>query len=206
MDKKIPLAIEPKIKIDKSGTKISALSAPYAMDELNKIHQDYLNSLVYGLDYNWLNTDDISIESDYFTLTEKGEIFIVNILDLYKKRRSSCIDKKYKELRNEIIEEDEVTKIIQDAENQINVLLNRNENNSIKLINVSLMEEYIYTEKTKNKLEKLDEKRKAEEKELDEKYDELKSLFDLTTDYNERINILKKHKILDNNLHLKEED
>lgn len=139
----------------------------------------------------------ITIDKNKIDISVK-EKNTMKILELYKNRNLDSINEKYDNLRDEVIKEDKIQKLLLDTENEINVLLNREENNRIKLD----LDEEIYTNETEQKLQELENKLYKEKTDLNKKVKTLESLFELTEDYKERVNILQKYEVLDKKLNL----
>lgn len=162
------------------------------------------------LRYNVSNLDDINdiveTNSEFLNqyakkLRKEYEIKInkinkeeneMQILDLYKERKKKAIEKEYSEKREEILQNDTIQSIILEMTNQVNAIL-ENEDRKIEY-------EYqptLMTSETEQKIEKLKEMQQEEIEKLRSTLDEIRALFELTDDYNERTKILKNYDILD---------
>ena len=116
----------------------------------------------------------------------------MNILDLYKERKEKEIEKEYREKRQEIMEQDTIQSIIIEMQDQVNAIL---ESEDLKG-RLKVYEENLHTRETEEKLEQLRLDTDKKEQELRSTLDEIRALFEMTGDYNERIKILKNYKIL----------
>ena len=116
----------------------------------------------------------------------------MQILDLYKERKSKVLEKELLEAKKATIEEDEIQKIIIEMTNQVNTIL-ENESSDTRYES----HPNLYTSKTEAKLNELNDKYHEQIEELRSTLDEIRALFELTDDYNERIKILKNYDILD---------
>lgn len=119
---------------------------------------------------------------------EKKEM---NILEIYKERKIKTLEKEFSEAKKVAIEEDEIQKIIIEMTNQVNTILENEDSDTRYESHPNL-----YTSKTEAKLNKLNDKYHEQIEELRSTLDEIRALFELTDDYNERIKILKNYKIL----------
>lgn len=116
----------------------------------------------------------------------------MKILDLYKERKIKTLEKEFSEAKKVAIEEDEIQKIIIEMTNQVNTILENEDSDTRYESHPNL-----YTSKTEAKLNKLNDKYHEQIEELRSTLDEIRALFELTDDYNERIKILKNYDILD---------
>lgn len=116
----------------------------------------------------------------------------MDILEIYKRRKLDLIEDKYNKLEDKIKEEDEIQKILLDAENQINVLLNRNEENRINIWTDSSK----YTIETQEKLKELYIEKNKEFESLDSLVDEVKAQLEIADSYKTTIEIYKNYGIL----------
>lgn len=132
----------------------------------------------------------ITLDANKITLT-KGENKM-DILDLYEKRKTKLIIDGYSKAEKEVKKEDEIQSIILEMTNQVNTIL-KNQNKKITYE----FEPDLITLETEIKIDKLKDKRHEELEELHSTLDEIRALFELTDDYNERIKILKNYDILD---------
>lgn len=116
----------------------------------------------------------------------------MDILDLYEKRKIKLIIDEYSKAEKEVKKEDEIQSIILEMTDQVNTIL-KNQNKKITYE----FEPNLITLETEIKIDKLKDKRHEELEELRSTLDEIRALFELTDDYNERIKILKNYDILD---------
>ena len=116
----------------------------------------------------------------------------MQILDLYEERKRKAIEKEYSKAIKEVKKNDEIQKIIIEMTNQVNTILENQGLNKIYEFQPSLV-----TLETEIKIDELRDKQHEEIKNLRSTLDEIRALFELTADYNERIKILKNYDILD---------
>lgn len=116
----------------------------------------------------------------------------MDILEIYKERKIKTLEKEFSEAKKVAIEEDEIQKIIIEMTNQVNTIL-ENEGSDTRYES----HPNLYTSKTEAKLNELNDKYHEQIEELRSTLDEIRALFELTDDYNERIKILKNYDILD---------
>lgn len=116
----------------------------------------------------------------------------MQILDLYEERKRKAIEKEYLEAKEIAKKEDEIQSIILEMINQVNTIL-ENQGKKVKYE----FEPSLVTTETQERLDMLEEGKNKEIKELHSTLDEIRALFELTADYNERIKILKNYDILD---------
>jgi len=116
----------------------------------------------------------------------------MNILEIYKERKIKTLEKEFSEAKKVAIEEDEIQKIIIEMTNQVNTILENEDSDTRYESHPNL-----YTSKTEAKLNELNDKYHEQIEELRSTLDEIRALFELTDDYNERIKILKNYNILD---------
>lgn len=116
----------------------------------------------------------------------------MQILDLYEERKTKLIIDEYSKAEKEVKKEDEIQSIILEMTDQVNTIL-KNQNKKITYG----FEPNLITLETEIKIDKLKDKRHEELGKLRSTLDEIRALFELTDDYNERIKILKNYDILD---------
>lgn len=116
----------------------------------------------------------------------------MQILDLYEERKRKAIEKEYAEAKEIARKDDEIQKIIIEMTNQVNTILENQGSTAIYEFKPSLV-----TAKTQERLDMLGKGKDKEIEELRSTLDEIRALFELTDDYNERIKILKNYDILD---------
>lgn len=133
---------------------------------------------------------NLTINTDGITFM-KGENKM-DILEVYEKRKKKAMEKDYSEANEKARKADEIQSIIIEMTNQVNTILENN--NSEERLNV--YEPELITKNTKAKLKTLNEWEKTENELLRSTLEEIRALFELTDDYNERIKILKKYGIL----------
>lgn len=138
------------------------------------------------------NLTNLTINTDGITFM-KGENKM-KILDLYEERKRKAIEEEYKENVANIKKEDEIQKIIIEMTNQVNTIL-ENEGSDTRYES----HPNLYTSKTESKLDELNDKYHEQIEELRSTLDEIRALFELTDDYNERIKILKRYDIINKN-------
>ena len=135
---------------------------------------------------------DEQIEIYKETFSKEGENYM-KILEIYKERTLKEIENNYDKLIKDVLAEDNVQKIIEETENQLNVLLDRPEERKI-----SLGCEYLFEPKTQEKIEKLKEKRKQEKDIVEKLIEEVRARLEICDD-NEtsKVAVLKEYEILD---------
>lgn len=116
----------------------------------------------------------------------------MQILDLYEGKKIKAIEKEYAEAKEIARKDDEIQKIIIEMTNQVNTILENQGSTAIYEFKPSLV-----TAKTQERLDMLEKGKDKEIEELRSTLDEIRALFELTDDYNERIKILKNYDILD---------
>ena len=116
----------------------------------------------------------------------------MQILDLYEKRKVKALEKEILEAKSKVKEQDEIQKIIIEMTNQINTILENQGRKTIYEFKPNLI-----TLETEAKLDELEKEHHKQIEELRSTLDEIRALFELTDDYNERIKILKNYDILD---------
>lgn len=115
----------------------------------------------------------------------------MNILEIYKERKIKTLEKELSEAKKAVIEEDEIQSIIIEMTNQINTILENQDSDTRYESHPNL-----YTSETEKKLDELNQKYYEEIETLRSTLEEIRALFELTDDYNERMKILKKYGIL----------
>lgn len=118
----------------------------------------------------------------------------MNILEIYKERKIKTLEKEFSESKKVAIEEDEIQKIIIEMTNQVNTILENEDSDTRYESHPNL-----YTSKTEAKLNELNDKYHKQIEELRSTLEEIRALFELTDDYNERIKILKRYDIINKN-------
>lgn len=135
---------------------------------------------------------DIKINSGCIKPNNKKEKNNMEILELFLSRKSFKINNEFNINKREILEKDEIQKIFQDTENQVNVLLDKNECNAFKIGYNNIV-----SKETEKKLLKLEAERDKKTDQLHSDYEEVKALLSMTNDYQEQIKILKNYNIID---------
>lgn len=113
-------------------------------------------------------------------LNEEGENYM-KILGIYSRKAHFVIEKKYDELEKEVRENDNVNKIIQDASNQINVLLDRDEKNAISLVPSGIYSELLEPNNSEKILE-LKRDREREERNIEKLMEEVEARLEICDD------------------------
>lgn len=132
------------------------------------------------------------VDGKFEDIIVKGEDKM-KILEIYKERTLKEIENNYDKLIKDVLVEDNVQKIIEETENQLNILLDRPEERKI-----SLGCEYLFEPKTQEKIEKLKEERKQAEDKVEKLIEEVKARLEICDD-NEtsKVAVLKEYEILD---------
>lgn len=185
--------------LDNNDVKYKLQRIEQELDPIYGKIEEQLNTIYTVESVRWSN-EELRYPFCYSTEFKKTKIKIdkinkeekeMKILDLYEERKRKAIEEEYKENVANIKKEDEIQKIIIEMTNQVNTIL---ENQGQKL-------EYefqpnLITLETELKIDELNDKKYQATKELRSTLDEIRALFELTDDYNERIKILKNYKIL----------
>lgn len=151
-----------------------------------------------------INSDKISIDQNVdalrpcmyvdrpnISIMDRKEENYMKILEIYSRRIIKEIDNELTEKIKEINSEDNVRKILQEAENQLNVLLNRDETNPIILrcdVNCE--------EKTSRAIVVVQEERDEKERQLNELLMEINAQLEITETYEQKMDILVRYGIL----------
>lgn len=144
----------------------------------------------------FLSSDDV-VDSLAYAIEEynkniKEENKTMKILEIYKERKEQAIYDNYEKKEEAILAEDEMQKIINEMTDQVNALLESENRTDFFYVE---SEGYTLAE-TNEKLDKLNEEKEDEILQLNKTIDEIKALFELTEDYEERMKILKKYDII----------
>lgn len=132
------------------------------------------------------------IEAYEEMFSKEGENYM-KILEIYSREAFSKIDEKYDKLKKEAIEEDNVQKVIEDTENQINVMLDIGED---KRISIGLRN--YFEPKTQVKLVELEKQKDAEKASVEKLIEEVKARLEICdNDEFSKVNVLQTYKILD---------
>lgn len=156
----------------------------FNLDDINDIAEtniDFLNQYVKKL----IKECEVKINK---MNEEENEM---QILDLYKERKSKVLEKELLEAKEAVRKEDEIQSIIIEMTNQINTILENQDSDTRYESHPNL-----YTSETEKKLDELNQKYYEEIETLRSTLEEIRALFELTDDYNERMKILKKYGIL----------
>ena len=159
------------------------------LDDINDIaetNSEFLNQYAKKL----IKSCEIKIDKLNDKINEEEEE--MKILDLYEERKRKAIEKEYLEAKEMTRKDDEIQKIIIEMTNQVNTILENQGSNKIYEFQPSLV-----TLETEIKIDELRDKQHEEIEELRSTLEEIRALFELTDDYNERIKILKNYDILD---------
>lgn len=149
-------------------------------------------------DYNDIVLE--KMEKEILKLNDKvKEEKEMDILDLYKERKNELLMNEFYKNRHEIIEEDEIQKIKNEMINQINIILDNEGSNEKFETLVPGLSKIITTKQTEEKLNKIEMELDSEKDKLYNTIQEVKALFELTDDYNERMKILKRYDIINKN-------
>jgi hypothetical protein len=130
----------------------------------------------------------INIDANKIQIKNKEEIDMKNILDIYKERKIKLIENKYKKLKEEIEENDEIQKIMEET---IRLIQDTDPNRKFPQVFYNS-----FTTETLEKEKEIDNEYKEEINALNYLIEEVEALFLLTSDYTERIKILKDYEIL----------
>lgn len=115
----------------------------------------------------------------------------MDILDVYKERKRKALDKELLDAKENVKKEDEIQNIILEMTNQVNTIL-ENQGRKIKYE----FEPNLITLETEAKLDELEKEHHKQIEELRSTLEEIRALFELTDDYNERMKILKRYGII----------
>ncbi len=169
----------------------------------------------YEIDYEWFseneleysrlnNTSSIQLNSYPLTVTKINEI-IQELDKKIKKEEKNCMEILNFYMRNitekihcetakkidELIEKDIIQQIIQDAENQINVILDNNEEDAF-----SFGQKHLLTEKTKYEIKNIRFEGREKLRAIEYKIEEVKAQLEIAETYETKIEILKRYDIL----------
>lgn len=132
----------------------------------------------------------------------EGEKNNMKLLEIYKKMQLEKIDKKYSELIEKERENDNIHKIIKDAENKINALLNKNDKDE----RICLGGYHLLEASTSKVISALQSKHAQEEDDFIAFLEEVNARLELCDNSEEsKINVLKKYGILDSEGRIKKE-
>lgn len=184
---------------------IGADIAEYSLQSITKKGSIYQEATSYvpidvkyykDVNFNSLKANELlKTNNELLKFLNNKEEKEMDILKLYEGRKGEEIAKNYRKERERILKEDEIQSIIIETQNQVNTILeNQNLRDRLK-VDV----EGLHTAETEKKLEELKESTDAERAKLRSTLDEIRALFEMTDNYEERIKILKNYNILDKN-------
>lgn len=167
------------------------------------VDENFIGNKCYKIDIDnndWCWTDKMlkKVKKDKFKpildYEEEEKMNFDKILEIYKERIEKQIEKKFDDKYQKLKENDEIQKIYLETENQINVMLDRDEDNRFELPIIN-----IFTEKTQEKMDKLSKEYDADDYELRKILEEVHAQLDAVPNYDYEIgfNILKTYGILD---------
>lgn len=139
-----------------------------------------------GIDEKVIECEWYSHELIFYDSEENN---MKNILDIYKERKKDMLESYRKQEIDMVIAEDEIQKIIAEA----NRLIQETEPTSVFPVILS----EIYTTETLEKEKQIDAEYKQKLTELDELIEEVEGYFAMTTDFTERKEILRNYDIID---------
>lgn len=152
---------------------------------------DYQLREISEVENSFWKATELYLKTDFKTefINIEGDDNMKNILDVYKERTEKAIQEKYNDLIKSIKESDEIQEIMQDTNRLI-----QETNPSRKFPEVVLN---VYTDKTKEDIEKAERERNLEVKALYDLIEEIEAYFAMTSDFSERMQILRSHNIID---------
>lgn len=115
----------------------------------------------------------------------------MQILEVYKERKSKVLAKELLEAKENVKKEDEIQSIIIEMTNQVNTILENQGSDTRYESHPNL-----YTSKTEKELEELDKEYYEEVEILNSTIKEVEAMFEMTEDYQERMKILKRYGII----------
>lgn len=169
------------------------------LNPINGSKEEQLKEIKALEDALW---DDSSLEliestSEIKTsLIDKKEENEMQILDIYKERKNQLLMDEFYKNKKEIMKEDEIQKIQDEMINQINIILDNEGRNEKFEILAPEFHKNMVTKQTEEKLNKIEMELDSEKDKLYNTIQEVKALFELTDDYNERMKILKRYDII----------
>lgn len=116
----------------------------------------------------------------------------MKILEIYNNRKIDLIKKKYDKKMSEIINKDAIRNLLIDTENQINIILDKEEGDEVRL---SDRYSHLLMPETQEKLSELQKKHDKEIYELNILLEEVEARLEMTDNYEEQVKILKKYNI-----------
>lgn len=115
----------------------------------------------------------------------------MQILEVYKERKSKALAKELLEAKENVKKEDEIQSIILEMTNQVNTILENQGSDARYESHPNL-----YTSKTEKELEELDNKYYEEFEILNSTVKEVEAMFEMAEDYQEKMKILKRYGII----------
>lgn len=151
------------------------------------------NELEYSnLNYPINNTLTVTkINEAIQELDKKEEKNCMKILEFYKRNITEKIHCETAKKINELMEKDIIQQIIQDAENQINVILDNDEKHAF-----SFGQKNLLTEKTEYEIINIRFEGKEKIREIEYKIEEVNAQLEIAETYETKIEILKRYDIL----------
>ncbi len=125
-----------------------------------------------------------------------------NILNIYFERKRDKIDAKYDKEIEKIVEQDEYHKLLDEANTHLKEILSKDNGIPIEDISDSYTfktNRELFTTKTREKLNKLDDEKKKEKEKLINKCEEVNAQIELTDTYEDKIFIYMNYGILNKN-------
>lgn len=125
-----------------------------------------------------------------------------NILNIYFERKRDKIDAKYDKEIEKIVEQDEYRKLLDEANTHLKEILSKDNGIPIEDISDSYTfktNRELFTTKTREKLNKLDDEKKKEKEKLINKCEEVNAQIELTDTYEDKIFIYMNYGILNKN-------
>ena len=191
--------------IEKTGPSIENpvdIDVQYVDPYDNKKLSEYFEKNIFyhnsQMPYNFMTLrEGINILKN--NLKENNEM---EILRLYGNEMKDLICKEYDEMIKKAKEEDEINMVLENAKEQIKEIRDANLGYDYSEP-IQLSTNTGLTKETLRIINDLEEEKQEKFKKLSKKVELVEALFELTDDYNERIKILKNHKIIDKDLNLK---
>ena len=119
----------------------------------------------------------------------------MKILDIYKERKEKEFNQEYNEKREELIAKDTIQNIINEMQDQVNAILESEE----AIGRLKVYEPSRFTKDTEKKLKEIGLELDNKREKLRSTLEEIRALFEMTEDYQERMKILKRYDIIDKN-------
>lgn len=130
---------------------------------------------------------------DYYKELCEKEKNNMKILDIYKERKEKELREEYENQKEEILNQDTIQNIINEMQDQVNAILEDEDRDFAKL---EVNRKELITEETRKKIKDLQNESDKKDDELRSTLEEIRALFELTEDYTERMEILKKYDII----------